>query len=185
MGNRKISDDLKEAALRLKARGIDSDAEIARITNISVSTLYRAQRRQRLTGSVAKALAIGRGRPRFLTRADLFYLVRLARHKPTLSLDEYVRRLEEYRFLPISIATMHRTLAQAGLNIKRVQKLASERDPALRADFVRRIGEHPATCLITLDETSKNDRSYARLWGLQLVHVLNNATLLYASDDCQ
>jgi hypothetical protein len=63
------------------------------------------------------------------------------------------------------MATIHRELKRAGLSIKGVQKMASERDPMKRADFVRRISQYPATYLLPLDEVSKDDRTYARLWG--------------------
>ncbi|KAF9486784.1 hypothetical protein BDN71DRAFT_1358541, partial [Pleurotus eryngii] len=53
----------------------------------------------------------------------------------------------------------------AGLSVKHVQKLASERSPIKRADFVRRIGQYSPACLFILDETSKDDRTYTRLWG--------------------
>ena len=165
MGNRRISDDLKEAALRLQDDG-HSTAYIKRITGgISKSTLNRTRKRKHITGSVAKAQAIGRGRPRSLLKTDADYLLRLARHKPTLFLDEYTRRLELYRYLPVSLATIHRTFERANLHVKRVQKLASEHDPILRADFVRRIGRYPTEYLISLDEVSKDERTYSRLWG--------------------
>lgn len=96
---------------------------------------------------------------------DCQYLVHLARHKPTLFLDEYNQRLAEYRYLPASIATIHRTLARAGLSLKHVQKLASERKPLVRAGFIHRISQYSAHYLITLDEVSKDNRTYARIWG--------------------
>lgn len=114
---------------------------------------------------VAKAQAIGRGRPRKALHEDVQYLIRLAHHKPTLFLDEYQRRLKEYRLLSLSMATIHRELQRAGLSTKRVQKMAAERDPMKRADFVRRISQYPATYLLPLDEVSKDDQTYARLWG--------------------
>jgi hypothetical protein len=80
-------------------------------------------------------------------------------------LDEYTRRLEQHRELSVSLATIHRTLERAGLNVKHVQKMAAERDPFLRADFIRRIGQYPANYLILIDEVSKDDRTYTRLWG--------------------
>ena len=98
-------------------------------------------------------------------RRDCAFLLRLSQHKPTLFLDEYSRRLELCRELPVSLATIHRSLERAGLNVKHVQKLASERDPDLRADFIRRIGQYPAHYLISIDEVSKDDRTYTRLWG--------------------
>jgi transposase len=165
MGNRKISDDAKEISLRLRARGLDSRKEILKLVGFSQSTYYRTIRRKQATGSVAKAEVLGRGRPRKILHSDSQYLLRLARHKPTLFLDEYADRLRRYRFLPVSLATIHRAFKRAGLSVKRAQKLASERDPDKRANFVRRIGQYPANYLIMIDEVSKDDRTYARLWG--------------------
>jgi hypothetical protein len=100
-----------------------------------------------------------------LLHADAAYLLRLAQHKPTVFLDEYACRLIEFRHLPASLATIHRTFERAGLSVKRVQKLTSERDPILRADFARRIGRYPAGYVIALDEVSKDERTFGRLWG--------------------
>jgi hypothetical protein len=69
MGNQRISDDLKEAALRMKAHEY-CDEEILEISRFSLSTLKRAARRKRLMGSVTKVQAIGRGRPRKLIHPD-------------------------------------------------------------------------------------------------------------------
>lgn len=162
---RRYSSDLKETAIRLYRRGRDSVYDIRALTGMSVRTLYRALRRKRQTGSAANAMAIGRGRPRKLLHQDCVYLVRLARHKPTLFLDEYSRRLEQYRALSVSLATIHRSFVRAGINVKHVQKLASERNPLVRADFIRWIGEYPPHYLVSIDEVSKDDRTYARLWG--------------------
>jgi hypothetical protein len=43
--------------------------------------------------------------------------------------------------------------------------MAAERDPVLRADFIRQIGQYPANYLLSIDEVSKDDRTYTRLWG--------------------
>ncbi|KZP25006.1 hypothetical protein FIBSPDRAFT_734767 [Athelia psychrophila] len=96
---------------------------------------------------------------------DIKYLINLARHNPTLFLDEYARRISDARLLDISLSTIHRSFSRAGINVKHVQKLASERDPIIRADYVRRIAQYPASCLVFLDEVSKDDRTYGRLWG--------------------
>jgi hypothetical protein len=63
------------------------------------------------------------------------------------------------------MTTLHESLQRAGLRVKRVQKLASECDPIKRADFVQRIGQYPPQYLVFLDEVSKDNRTYARLWG--------------------
>jgi len=111
MVNRRISDDLKMAVLRLKARGRDTLTEILQIVRFSRKTFYNVQRRYHETGTVAKAQAIGRGRPRKALHGDVGYLIHLAHHKPVLFLNEYRQRLQEYRHLSLSIATIHRELA--------------------------------------------------------------------------
>ena len=150
----------KEAAIRLRNRGRDTNHEIKEITGFSTRTLTRAIQCKQLTGSVAKAQAIGCGCPRSLIRRDCDYLLRLARHKPTLFLDEYSKCLEQFRSLLVSLATIHRSFKHAGLNIKHVQKMARERDPFLHANFINHIGQYPAHYLISIDE---------HLWGRALV----------------
>ncbi|KAG2352029.1 hypothetical protein BDR07DRAFT_1440026 [Suillus spraguei] len=121
MVNRRISDDAKRITLRLKAPLRDSDNKICQLVDFSLSTLHRTLRQKHATGDVTKTLAIGRGHPRKLIHSDCLYLLRLARHKPTLFLDEYSHRFEEYRDLPVSLATIHASFKCVGLNIKRVQ----------------------------------------------------------------
>ncbi|KAI0038083.1 hypothetical protein FA95DRAFT_1469156, partial [Auriscalpium vulgare] len=106
MGNRRISDDLKDAALRMLERG-HRKSEVLAVVGFSKSTLARAGTRKQLTGSVSCAPAIGRGRPRALTHHDCVFLVRLARYKPTLFLDEYQRQLHIHRHNPVSLSIIH------------------------------------------------------------------------------
>ncbi|KAJ7921996.1 hypothetical protein B0H13DRAFT_1552724, partial [Mycena leptocephala] len=155
----------KEISLRLLRRGRDSRKEIAKICGFSTKTLRRTVIRYQTTGSVAKAAALGRGRPRLLHTKDSFYLLKIARHSPCTFLDEYQHFLHRYRHLPVHISTVHRTFERAGLKVKRVQKMASERDPIQEAHFTDRISQYPAHYLVAVDETSKDDRTYARLWG--------------------
>jgi transposase len=164
MPNRCIS-DLKDAMLRLENRGRDTTAEVLKIAQFSRSTLYRARKQKRETGSVARAQAHGRGRPRTLAELDADYLVRLAKHKPTMFLDEYRERLERYRNLSASLATIHRTFIRARMSLKRVQKMASERCPLERANYSRHISIYPTSYLISIDEVSKDDRTYAHIFG--------------------
>ncbi|EDR03253.1 uncharacterized protein LACBIDRAFT_307481 [Laccaria bicolor S238N-H82] len=57
------------------------------------------------------------------------------------------------------MVTIHRTLEQASLNVKQVQKMASECDP------IHCITQYPASCLLPMDEVLKDDWTYAHLWG--------------------
>ncbi|KAG1816934.1 hypothetical protein EV424DRAFT_1267408, partial [Suillus variegatus] len=84
---------------------------------------------------------------------------------PTLFLDEYNQCLIDYRHLPALLSTIHCTLTCAGLNLKHVQKLASKRKPLVRAGVIRCISQYPAHYLVTLNEVSKDNRTYARMWG--------------------
>ncbi|KAJ7138972.1 hypothetical protein C8R44DRAFT_545494, partial [Mycena epipterygia] len=129
MPNRSITDTAKAIAICLVNRGRDTRKEIADICGFSTRTLTRSVRCFRTTGSVAKAAAIGRGRPRLLHSNDSQYLLKLAHHNPCKFLDEYQRFLDIYRHCPVHISTVHRTFERAGLSVKRVQKMASERDP--------------------------------------------------------
>ena len=92
MGNHNISDDLKDTALQLKLDG-QTPGYIKHITGISRHTLFRTQKQKHNTGSVAKAQAIGCGRPHSLLQSDAAYLLHLAHHKPTLFLDQYAHCL--------------------------------------------------------------------------------------------
>ncbi|KIK99992.1 hypothetical protein PAXRUDRAFT_44936, partial [Paxillus rubicundulus Ve08.2h10] len=123
MGNHKISNDLKLAALQLKACGHDSDQEICHIAAFSLSTL-----KQIIWGvqDIVTALAVGCGQPCNLVCRDCDYLQALVHHKPSLFLDEYQSHLAQYWHLPTSTETIHRTLECAGLSVKHIQKLASE-----------------------------------------------------------
>lgn len=161
----RYSEDLKMAAVRLRHRGRDSVKDIIHITTMSRPTLFRTWRKHRLTRSVAHKQPIGAGRQRSVLFRDAEYLLRLARHSPTTFLDEYCRRLHSDRYLPIHFTTIHRFFVRAGLRVKHVQKTARERDPLKRADYIRCIGKHSPACLVFLDEVSKNDRVYARMWG--------------------
>lgn len=164
MGNRRISNDLKDAALRMVNKGY-ATTEILSITQFSKSTFYRTQCRKRATGSVAKIQAIGRGRPRAFSQHDINFLIGLARHNPTLFLDEYQMRLRDGRFLLASLSTIHRSFERAGINVKHIKKTAAEHDPLRHADFVRCVSQYSPASLLCLDEVSKDDRTYSHRWG--------------------
>ncbi|KAK6993201.1 hypothetical protein R3P38DRAFT_2567237 [Favolaschia claudopus] len=165
MPNRRIEDSAKLIAIRLLERGRDTRPEIAKLCDLSLRTLGRTTRRFCTTGSVAKAAAIGRGRPLVLHNRDSAYLLKLAKHNPCYFLDEYQQFLDRYRHMPVHISTVHRAFERAGLRVKRVQRMASEIDPLAESHFINRISHYPAHYLVALDEMSKDDRTYARLWG--------------------
>lgn len=79
-------------------------------------------------------------------------------------LDELVWWLAIHHDIVISCSTLQETLQAAGLTWKLLQKLALERDAALRLEwkeFVLEHGEGQACKFVIVNETSKNDHSAA------------------------
>jgi hypothetical protein len=70
----------------------------------------------------------------------------------------------------ISVSALHENLKEAGLTRKILHKIALERDEELRAQW-REMQRDPrmqgdGSEFVCLDETSKNELSYARRYGL-------------------
>ncbi|THU95224.1 hypothetical protein K435DRAFT_611291, partial [Dendrothele bispora CBS 962.96] len=122
-------------------------------------------RRWKETGNVAKAQAIGRGRPRLLNNKDIRYLIALLRHKPTRFLDEYQQLLAQWRYNSVGITVIHRALQREGFSVKRIEKVAKERTKEKVVDFIRRAAQYDPIQLVCIDEMSKDDRTYTRLFG--------------------
>ena len=73
-------------------------------------------------------------------------------------------KLRNNRYLDVSLATIHRSFMCVGLRVKHVQKLVAEWNPLIHAGFVHRISFYPTNYLVCLNEVSKDDQTYARLW---------------------
>ncbi|THU96646.1 hypothetical protein K435DRAFT_632726, partial [Dendrothele bispora CBS 962.96] len=158
----------KRIALKLHSRNQSiplTTAEILKICDMSIYTLRRARRRWNKTGNVAKAKAIGRGRPRSLNDADVRSLLSLCRQQPVRFLDEYGQLLEKYRYNSVSLSVIHRAFIRAGISVKRIRKLASERSPEKIAEFIYHAAEYSPLQFVSIDEMSKDDRTYSRLFG--------------------
>ncbi|KAK7450171.1 hypothetical protein VKT23_013054 [Stygiomarasmius scandens] len=168
MVNRRIPDTAKRIALKLDRCDPNvplKTAEILEICDMSIWTLRRARKRWKQTGNVAKAKAIGRGRPGSLDNADVRYLLSLCRQQPVRFLDEYARLLERFRYNSVSLSIIHRAFKRARLSVKRIQRLARERSPEKIAEFIYRAAEYSPLQLVSIDEMSKDDRTYSRLFG--------------------
>jgi transposase len=168
MPGRNIHSSVHRIATRLLDQGKDTREEVCDVTEISRSTLVRAVRRKRQTGSVAFAPARGRGRPRSMTREDIEFLLKHARARPSTYLKEYQRLLLVHRFVQVPISTIADALAREDITRKKISKVAIERDPIKRADYRRRISQYQPYQLVCIDEMSKDDRTYARPYGRSL-----------------
>jgi transposase len=165
MGNRKISVDVKLAAIHLYEQGILELHEILNCIGFSRRTFYRIKRLYDETGHVIKPRSEFLGRPHILNLEDLHYLLELVHHRPDYFLDKLTNLMESNCFISVHYTTIHRELVRAGVSLKKLRKIAKERNEDLRADFKRRMAQYLPHELMFIDETSKDERTQCRRWG--------------------
>jgi len=165
MPNRKISHDLKLAALRLHQHGAMPLSDILQCLGISRMTFFRVQKIFCETGDVVKPQSAYRGRLRIQNHADVHYLIELIQHRPDWFLNELQGLLERNRFISVHYTTIHRELLRAGISLKKFRKVASERNEDLRADFIRQMARYEPEELIFIDKASKDERTPVRRYG--------------------
>jgi transposase len=162
---RLISADTKYAAIRMYNANVLELDQICYFLGMSESTFWRSLRLWRKTGYVSKPRSTTRGRPRVLHFDDIHYLIRIIEHRPNLFLDELQHLLATNRFISTHFTTVFRTLEQAGVSRKKLQKIAMERNEDLRADFIRRMAQYLPEQLGFMDEVSKDERTGWRAQG--------------------
>lgn len=162
---RKISRDLKLAAMRMHDQGILSVPDIIDCLQIGRRTFYRILDLWRTTGDVVRHTNGVRGRPRLLHFDDIDYLRRIIRARPDWFLDELLELLETNRFISAHYSTIHRELVRAGVSTKKLKKIALERNENLRADHIRHMAQYSPEQLGFLDEISKDERTSSRSRG--------------------
>jgi transposase len=172
MVNHRISADMKECGLSLWERGWEPE-EICDTLGFSARSLRRWRRIFEEHGTVNRPPSPLRGRPRIIIRAVLNHIHELLLTDPDMYLDELLLLLAINHGLAISRSALQYNLEKAGLSRKILQRIAAERDNALRAEFHDFIqnGDYFAgdgSEFVFLDETSKDERSYARLQGRSL-----------------
>ena len=168
MGNRKISPDMKECALKLWDQGWDIE-DIVDTLGISRASLYRWQGIFDQYGPVDRPPSAPKGPTRTITRAILTAVQTLYEHESDLYLDELVLWLGVEHNIAISVSALHETLKRAGLTRKLLHKIAIERDEDLRQQWRDMQASEDflpdGSQFICLDETSKNELTYARKYG--------------------
>ncbi|KAJ7155273.1 hypothetical protein C8R46DRAFT_910685 [Mycena filopes] len=165
MGNRKISRDVKIAALNLYERGHLPLKEILACVGFSRRTFFRVLKLWRTTGDVENK-SNRTGCPRLLHHDDITYLLLLVQERPgNWFLDELLKLLKRNRFISVHYTTIHRELERAGMSTKKLSEIAAERCEPSRINYVGKISQYPAHFLGFLDETSKNDKTPGRWQG--------------------
>jgi transposase len=165
MPYRKISRDVKLAAIRLYERDIMPLGDILDCLNISRSTWHRLYQLWQTTGDVVRHTFGIRGRPRIFHYSDVEYLKSILSHRPDWFLDELQSLLLTNRFISVHFVTIQRELLRAGISYKKIRRIASERSKVLRADFIRRMAQYLPEQLGFLDEMSKDERTSFRPRG--------------------
>ncbi|KAG1741264.1 hypothetical protein EDB19DRAFT_1615180, partial [Suillus lakei] len=165
MPYRKISRDLKLAAVNLFEHNLLTIRQIVDCVGFSERTFWRIMKLWRETGDVVRHNTGLPGQPRSLHFEDVSYLLRLVNHRPDWFLDELLGMLESNRFISVHFTTIYRELAHAGMSLKKLKKIAKERNESRRADFIRRMAQYEPEELGFLDETSKDERTLGRRSG--------------------
>jgi transposase len=167
MPYRKISRDLKIAAMNLYEQQLILLDDILDCVGFSERTFYRILRLWRETGDVVKHGDMHGlcGRPRLLAFDDVQYLLRLVRHRPDWFIDELANLLQENRFISVHFTTIARELGRAGYSIKKLKRIAAERSDEKRAAYVYHIAQYTDEQLGFIDETSKDEKTPGRRRG--------------------
>ncbi|KAF5374389.1 hypothetical protein D9758_004606 [Tetrapyrgos nigripes] len=133
MGNRRISPDLKDAALRMWEAGW-AIHDICGALAVSKSSLYRWRTIFDELGTPMKPPCPILGRPRLIGMAAL----QACKDIYVQNSDTYLTELQWYlaihHDLPVSISALQAMLDKAGLSRKVLHKIASERDKELRVE---------------------------------------------------
>jgi hypothetical protein len=95
------------------------------------------------------------------------YLVRLIQQCPNWFLDELLNLLKTNRFISVNYVTTttDSSLVRTGVSLKKLKKIASECDEDRRNAFIHHIAMYEPEELGFLDETSKNEKTTARMRG--------------------
>ena len=104
---RKISHDVKIAAMSLYERGLLPLEDILACVGFSESTFWRTLKLWRETGDVIRVTYGLPGRPRTMHFDDVNYLIELVKHRPTWFLDELLDLLEANQFIAVHYTTIH------------------------------------------------------------------------------
>lgn len=159
---------MKECAIKLWDQGWDIH-DIMDTLGVSQASIYRWQIIFDEHGSVNRPPSAPKGCERKITRAVLTATQTLYENESDLYLDELVLWLAVNHNIDISVSQLHEVLKKAGLTRKLLVKIAIERDEVLRQEWKdMQAGDDflaDGTQFVFLDETSKNELTFARRYG--------------------
>ena len=165
MPYRKISSDVKLAAIRLYKRELLPLDDILDCLGFHERTFYHILALWHETGDIVKHNFRAPGQPWILHFDDIDYLLRLISQRPDWFLDELLNLLRSNCFISVHYTTVHNALVQAGISLKKLKKIASERNEDACNEFIGHMAMYNPEELGFIDETSKNEKTAARSRG--------------------
>ena len=153
---------------------------------VSHRSIYRWRLIFEEYGSIKRPPSPLLGPTRILTCALITACQTLYESDSDLYLDEVVTWLAITHDIVISTTTLSRNLTEAGLTRKILHKIAAERDELLRQewhDSIRTNFQGARSEFVCLDETSKNELSYARRYGRSLAGERAHLTDVFVRGD--
>jgi len=165
MGYHRISRDVKIAAIKLYERDLLDLGDILDCCGLSERTFYRILKLWRETGDVIHPSRSLPGRLRSLDHNDVQYLLRLIQENPDYFLDELLHLLKTNRFISVHYATIYRELKRRGVSLKKLERVAKERNDEIRAEFIGRMAQYGPEEIGFIDESSKDERTICRRFG--------------------
>ncbi|KAF7337054.1 Tc1-mariner class transposase [Mycena venus] len=164
---RKISWDLKDAALRLWDLGWE-EVDIMQGLVVSRASLYRWKKLFEELGTTVRPPPPLVGRPCIITCAVLTACYNIYQKDPDIYLDELQFWLTIHHDIAISISALQENLDAVGLDRKILHKIARECDQQQWDDYwdvVNNDLSGDSDLFIFADKTSKNDHTLARKYG--------------------
>ena len=163
----KISCDIKLAAIKLYKGEFLALHDILDCIGFSKWTFECIHALWAATGDVVKHWfwPSTQGCPHSLNFGDVDYLVQLVQQHPDWFLNELLDLLKTNQFISVHYVTIHWTLVRAGASLKKLWKIASERNKEGRNAFINHMAMYECEELGFLDGTSKNKKTAARTRG--------------------
>ncbi|KIK93754.1 hypothetical protein PAXRUDRAFT_144355 [Paxillus rubicundulus Ve08.2h10] len=165
MVNRRISQNVKLAAIRLYERGLLQLWDILECCNFSEHTFYHILKLWHDTGDVITHNQSFRGWPCLLDRDDLDYILSLVRSNPDYFLNKLLSLVKNNCFISVHFTTIFQELECAGMSYKKLRRITTERNEDLCVDFISRVAQYEPQQLGFVDETSKDEHTICQCYG--------------------
>lgn len=144
-----------------------SALKISRLLCLSERTVQRYLALFHRTGDV-KPKERKNGPPKLLGEVEQVILLRLIIQNPGIYLREIQEKLHLAYGMPVSAATICRTLKYMGCTRQRIRHVAIQQSESMRAKFMAEVSIYDPAMLIWIDESGFDNRNCVRRFGYSL-----------------